>query len=46
MDTYVCFGENLKAHGGEAVLFSVTANGSRWPAAGAVLQPLGRVYAS
>jgi hypothetical protein len=28
MDTYVCFGENLKAHGGEAVLFSVTAPGS------------------
>jgi hypothetical protein len=33
MDTYVCLGENLKAHGGEAVLFSVTAPGSdhlRW----------------
>jgi len=28
MDTYVCFGENLKAHGGDAVLFSVTAPGS------------------
>ena len=28
MDTYVCFGENLKAHGGEAVLFTVTAPGS------------------
>jgi hypothetical protein len=33
MDTYVCFGENLKVHGSEAVLFSVTAPGSdhlRW----------------
>ncbi len=28
MDVYVCFGENLKAHGTEAVLFSVTAPGS------------------
>jgi len=28
MDTYVCFGENLKAHGREAVLFSVTAPGA------------------
>jgi hypothetical protein len=28
MDTYVCFGENLKAHGSEAVLFTVTAPGS------------------
>jgi hypothetical protein len=28
MDLYVCFGENLKAHGGEAVLFSVTAPGA------------------
>jgi hypothetical protein len=28
MDTYVCFGENLKAHGTEAVLFSITAPGA------------------
>jgi hypothetical protein len=28
MDTYVCFDENLKVHGSEAVLFSVTAPGS------------------
>jgi hypothetical protein len=28
MDVYVCFGENLKAHGTEAVLFSVTAPGA------------------
>lgn len=28
MDTYVCFGENLKAHGTKAVLFSVTAPGA------------------
>jgi hypothetical protein len=28
MDVYVCFGENLKAHGTEAVLFSITAPGA------------------
>jgi hypothetical protein len=28
MDVYVCFGENLKAHGSEAVLFSITAPGA------------------
>jgi len=28
MDVYVCFGENLKAHGTEAALFSVTAPGA------------------
>jgi hypothetical protein len=28
MDTFVCFGENLKTHGSEAVLFSVTAPGA------------------
>jgi hypothetical protein len=28
MDVYVCFGENRKAHGTEAVLFSITAPGA------------------